>query len=144
MVAEIEALYSQLLPEAQKVIAEFEGGADFDSLIEQYGQDPGMKDGIAATEGYAVSANSTVWDPTFTEGAMGIEAVGQISAPLYGSYGIYIIYYMSDIPAGPVPFEDLADDAEAIALQTKTDDTYSAQIDAWVEEAAPVYHVDRF
>lgn len=144
VVAEIEALYSQLLPEAQKVIAEFEGGADFDSLIEQYGQDPGMQSEPTSVNGYAVAAGSTTWDPAFTEGAMSIAEPGQISGAVYGRNGIHIIYYMSDIPAGPVPFEDLADDAEAIALQTKTDDTYSAQIDAWVEEAAPVYHVDRF
>ena len=144
VVAEIEALYSQLLPEAQKVIAEFEGGANFDSLIEQYGQDPGMQSEPTSVNGYAVAAGSTTWDPAFTEGAMSIAEPGQISGAVYGRNGIHIIYYMSDIPAGPVPFEDLADDAEAIALQTKTDDTYSAQIDAWVEEAAPVYHVDRF
>ena len=142
--AEIEALYSELLPEAQQVIVEFNQGADFDSLIEKYNDDPGMKDGIAATEGYAVSANSTVWDPTFTEGAMGIEAVGQISAPLYGSYGIYIIYYMSDITPGAVPLEEIRDAVYEEAFNTKINDTYNAQVDAWVQEANPVYHVDRF
>ena len=142
--AEIEALYSELLPEAQQVIDEFNQGADFDSLIEKYNDDPGMKDGIAATEGYAVSANSTVWDPTFTEGAMGIEAVGQISAPLYGSYGIYIIYYMSDITPGAVPLEEIRDAVYEEAFNSKINDTYNAQVDAWVQEANPVYHVDRF
>lgn len=142
--AEIEALYAQLLPQAQQVIDEFNAGADFDSLIEKYNSDPGMTNEPTATIGYAVSANSTTWDPAFTEGAMSIAEVGQISAPVYGMYGIHIIYYMNDITPGPVPFEEIADAIRASALEAKTSDTYDAQVTAWMEEAAPVYHLDRF
>ena len=141
---ETEALYSQLLPKAQEVIDAFEGGADFDSLMEQYGEDPGMQREPNATIGYAVAETSTTWEDAFTEGAMSIEAVGQISAPIYGSNGIHIIYYMADIVPGAVPFEEIAAEAEASALDTKANDTYNAQVAAWVEEAAPVYHLDRF
>ena len=141
---ETEALYSQLLPKAQEVIDAFEGGADFDSLMEQYGEDPGMQREPNATIGYAVAETSTTWEEAFTEGAMSIDAVGQISAPVYGSNGIHIIYYMADIVPGAVPFEEIAAEAEASALDTKVNDTYNAQVAAWVEEAAPVYHIDRF
>lgn len=142
--AEIEALYSQLLPEAEEVIEAFEAGEDFDALIEKYGQDPGMQGEPAASIGYAVSADSSYWDPAFTEGAMGIEAIGGISGPIYGRNGIHVIYYMADITPGAVPFEDIAADAEAAALDSKSSETYSQQVSAWVEEAAPVYHADRF
>ena len=141
---ETEALYSQLLPKAQEVIDAFEGGADFDSLMEQYGEDPGMQREPNATIGYAVAETSTTWEEAFTEGAMSIDAVGQISAPVYGSNGIHIIYYMADIVPGAVPFEEIAAEAEASALDTKVNDTYNAQVAAWVEEAAPVYHIDHF
>ena len=140
---EIEALYSQLLPQAQQVIDEFDG-SNFDSLIEKYNADPGMQNEPTATNGYAVSANSTAWDPAFTEGAMGIEAVGQISGPVYGQNGIHVIYYLSDITPGPVALEDIADAVKEAALQDKTAETYDNQVNAWVEEAKPVYHVDRF
>ena len=141
---EIEALYSQLLPQAQQVIDEFNGGADFNSLIEKYNADPGMQNEPTATNGYAVSANSTTWDPAFTEGAMSIEAVGQISGPVYGQNGIHVIYYLSDITPGPVALEDIADAVKDAALQDKTAETYDNQVNAWIEEAKPVYHVDRF
>ena len=140
---EIEALYSQLLPQAQQVIDEFDG-SNFDSLIEKYNADPGMQNEPTATNGYAVSANSTTWDPAFTEGAMAIEAAGQISGPVYGQNGIHVIYYLSDITPGPVALEDIADAVKDAALQDKTSETYDNQINAWVEEANPVYHVDRF
>ena len=142
--AEKEALYTELLPQAQQVIDEFEQGADFDSLIEKYNADPGMQNEPTASNGYAVSAGSTAWDPAFTEGAMSIEAVGQISAPVYGSYGIHIIYYLSDITPGPVPLEDIEGAVREAALTDKVNDTYNAQVEAWVNEAAPVYHLDRF
>ena len=139
VIAELEALY-----DVQPIIDEFEAGADFDSLIEKYGQDSAMLSEPTSVLGYAVTANNTTWDPAFTDGAMSIAEPGQISGPVYGVNGIHIIYYMSDIPAGPVPFEELAEDARAIALQTKADDAYNAQVEAWIEEAAPVYHIDRF
>ena len=141
---EIEALYSQLLPQAQQVIDEFNGGADFDSLIEKYNADPGMQKEPTATNGYAVAANSTTWDPAFTEGAMSIGAVGQISGPVYGQNGIHVIYYLSDITPGPVALEDIADAVKDAALEDKLSETYEGQINAWVEAASPVYHVDRF
>jgi len=76
--------------------------------------------------------------------AMAIEAAGQISGPVYGQNGIHVIYYLSDITPGPVALEDIADAVKEAALQDKTSETYDSQINAWVEEANPVYHVDRF
>ncbi len=142
--AEIEALHTELLPQAQQVVEEFEAGADFDSLIEKYNADPGMMREPTATNGYAVSAASDSMDPAFVEGAMSIAEIGQISAPVYGQNGIHIIYYMADIAPGAVPFEEIRDAAESNALKDKIAETYDAQVSAWVEEANPVYHVDRF
>ena len=142
--AEIEALHTELLPRAQEVIDAFEDGTDFDTLIEQYNEDPGMNNEPTASQGYAVAANSTAWDPAFTEGAMSIAEVGQISAPIYGQNGIHIIYYLADITPGAVPFETVAETAESKALETKINDTYDQQVADWIEEAHPVYYLDRF
>lgn len=143
--ASIEALYAQLMPRAQEVVDAFNGGMDIDSLIAQYGQDdPGMTREPSKSQGYAVAANSTTWDPAFTEGAMSIKEVGQISEPVRGKNGIHIIYYLGDITPGEVPFEEIADGVAAEALNDKISMTYENQTDAWVEEAHPVYHLDRF
>ena len=142
--ASIEALYSQLMPKAQEVVDAFNGGADFDSLIEKYGEDPGMTREPTRTQGYAVSEKSTYWDPAFTEGAMSIAGVGQISEPVRGKNGVHIIYYLSDITPGEVPFEDIKDAVAAAALEDKVAQTYDDQVAVWVDEAKPVYHLDRF
>ncbi len=141
---EMEALYSALLPKAQEVVDAFNGGADFDALIEQYGEDPGMQREPNKTQGYAVKEGSTFWESAFTEGAMSIAEAGQISEPVYGTNGVHIIYYVGDITPGAVPFEDVAEAVRKQALADKVSETYDAQVAAWMEEAAPTYYVDRF
>ena len=142
--ASLEALYSELLPRAQEVVDAFNNGTDFETLIDQYNEDPGMDNEPGATLGYAVSAESTYWDPAFVEGAMSIAEIGQISEPVRGQNGIHIIYYMADITPGDVPFEDIKDGVEAAALEEKIQATYDDQVAAWVEEANPTYYLDRF
>ena len=140
----IEALYSELLPTAQEVIDAFNAGTDIDTLIARYGGDPGMTSEPTATIGYAVAEGSTYWEAPFTQGAMSIAEIGQISEPVYGSNGIHIIYYMSDITPGPVPFEDIRETVEEEALEAKISKVYNDQVDAWIDEAGVVYHLDRF
>lgn len=66
--AELEALYAELLPRAQEVIDKFNGGAAFADLIAEYNEDPGMTNEPTASQGYAVAAASTTWDPRLHRG----------------------------------------------------------------------------
>ena len=142
--AELEALYQELMPKAEEAIARFEAGEDFDALMAEYGEDPGMQNEPGMTNGYYVSANSEVWDPAFTEGAMSIQNIGEISAPVFGSYGIHIIYYMADVPVGPVDFESVRETLAATALDTKKTNVYNDQVHAWMEELNVEYHMENF
>lgn len=132
---EIEALYSQLLPEAEEVIEKFNNGTDIETLIAEYNDDPGMQQGLSAEIGYPVCADNSTWDTAFTDAAMSIEEVGQLSAPTYGSYGIYIVYYLSDVEAGEVGLDAIRDDVEMNALENKRSETYDAALAQWIEEA---------
>ena len=141
---EVEALYAQLMPTAEEVVAAFNAGTSFDELIAKYNEDPGMTNEPTATIGYAVSADSTTWDPAFTEGAMSIAEVGQISEPVRGSYGIHIIYYMSDVTPGEVALDEIHDGVAEVALSDKVKATYDEQVAAWVEEANVEYYYSNF
>ena len=132
--ADIDALYEELTPRVEAAVARFEAGEDIDALIGELGEDPGMQQEPALTNGYSVAANSEYYDPAFTEGAMSIAEVGQISEPVRGSYGIHVIYYLSDVPAGAVALENLREDIEALALEEKIASTYTDQIAAWKTE----------
>lgn len=141
--AEIDALYAALMPTAQEVIDKFNAGTPFAELIDAYGEDPGMTAEPTKTNGYAVAANSTTWDPAFTAGSMSIESVGGISEPVLGSYGIHIIYYESDITPGAVALEDVRAYVEDTALNNKISDTYTTTLADWTAALNPVYHYDR-
>ena len=141
---EIEQLYAQLQPTADEVIAAFEDGVDFDELIEQYNGDPGITREPAASQGYAVAANSTYWEQAFTDGAMSIENVGEISAPVYGSNGIHIIYYLADIEPGEVGLEAVRESITLDAEEQKIQDTYNDQVAAWIEEVGVEYFYENF
>ena len=141
---EIEGLYAQLLPTAQEVIEAFENGADFDELIEQYNSDPGMQREPTASQGYAVAANSTYWEQAFTDGAMAIENVGEISEPVYGSNGIHIIYYLADIEPGETGLESVREEVTQTAEDEVFQAAYDAQVQKWLDEANVEYHYESF
>ena len=141
---EVEALYSQLLPTAEEVIEKFNAGTAFEDLITEYNQDPGMQNEPTATIGYAVCETSTYWEQAFTDGAMSIANKGEISAPVYGSNGIHIIWYMDDIASGEVALDEIRADVEVDALDAKIQDTYTQQVSAWVEEMNVEYHFENF
>ena len=142
--AAIEALYSTLLPEAQEVVEKFNNGESFEDLMVEHNDDTGMTREPAASQGYTICAEEVYWDPTFIEGAMSIEEKGQISEPMYGSYGIYIIYYLDDITPGAVALEEIREGVEAIALDNKVYEAYEAQSAAWLEEANIEYFYENF
>ena len=142
--AELDALYGELLPTAEEVVAAFNGGTSFDELIAQYNQDPGMTTEPLASFGYPVSAASTIFDPAFTAGAMSIAEVGQISEPVRGMYGIHVIYYLSDITPGAVALDEIRDEVAQLALDDKIAATYNEQVAAWVEEANVEYFYANF
>ena len=142
--AELDALYAELMPTAEEVVAAFNAGTSFDDLIAQYNQDPGMTTEPIASFGYPVSAASTIWDPAFTAGAMSIAEVGQISEPVRGVNGIHINYYLSDITPGTVALDEIRDEVTQLALDDKIAATYNDQVAAWVEEANVEYFYANF
>lgn len=131
--AQLDALYQQLIPEAEAAAARFESGEDIEALIAELNDDTGMPE-----TGYAVSETADVstqmWDPAFTEGALSIEEVGGLSEPVLGTYGVHLIYYAGDLTPGATPYEDVRADVEALALSEKVNQTYADQIAAWEEE----------
>ena len=131
-----QAILDSVADQVKEIMAKYEAGTPFADLIAEYGTDPGMTTEPNKTNGYAVHKDSILWDPAFTEGAMSLNAVGDVSEPVLGSYGIHILHYTRDIPAGAVELTEELRGKLREELQEEQDSAaVSAMVEEWREKA---------
>ena len=134
------AVIASVQNEIDEVQTRFAAGEAFTDLIREFNTDPGMTDPDTLANGYAVAADSMVWDPAFKNAAMSIESIGGISEPAVGSDGVYIVYYLRDIPAGAA--EMTAEEAEEIRsylLDDARNSAFTELLNGWMQECEIVY-----
>ncbi len=132
----LETAFANIDASADEILQELEVGADWDTLMADKGQDPGMQSGITAERGYAVSADMTSFDSAFVEAAMALEKIGDVSGKVRGdSYGYYIIRYVGDAVEGAISLDEVKDTIQSSLLSTKQNDTYENTIQSWVDAA---------
>ena len=138
--AAAEAAKAAVIASRQDVIddiyARLEKGESFQSLIAEYGNDPGMQDETMLAEGYHVHAESILWDPAFTEGAFqeGMRQPGDVSQPVVGTYGIHILYYLKDVPGGLLMTDSIHDEIYEYLLSSKASNAFNAGYAEWQQE----------
>lgn len=145
--AEIEALkkqgFEQMRPEAEEILAKAkESGADFDALIEEYSID--KAEGEMKEKGYPVTAGISSYVPSFTEGAMALENIGDISDLIESDYGYHILVYTGDVEAGPVPLDDVREEVTAQAKTTKEAEVFTQKLTEWINAAKIQTYINRF
>lgn len=119
------------------IVAEIEAklaaGESFESLIEQYNEDPGM-DQEAYANGYILGrANADKYYPEFSDAALLLE-VGEVSAPVTSQAGVHIIKKMGPVDTTPVAFEDVKDQIMTQILEEKQSNLYSEALEKWRTE----------
>lgn len=138
--AAAEAAKAAVIASRQDVIddiyARLEKGESFQSLIAEYGNDPGMQDEVTLAEGYHVHPESILWDPAFTEGAFqeGMRQPGDVSQPVVGTYGIHILYYLKDVPGGLLMTDSIHDEIYEYLLSSKASNAFNAGYAEWQQE----------
>ena len=131
-----EAAFAAVLPRAEEALAKAQAGEDFDALIAEYGEDPGMESEPASTQGYLICDGLTLYVTEFQDAAMALANVGDISDLVRTSYGYHILKYEMDIPSGAVEFTDeIAETLRAELLAEAQEAAYDAAVTQWVSEA---------
>lgn len=139
------ACLASVKDKTDEIYAKIEAGEDFAALIEEYGEDPGMKNEPTASRGYYVCAQHGNWDEGFNAGAMSLEKVGDVTmTPVVSGSGVHIIRYESDVPAGPVALEDIREKLHDTTLEERRDEHYDDTLSGLVEALKPVYHLEAF
>ena len=122
--ADIDAIYSRL-----------ENGEAFETLIAEFGTDPGMQNAEYLKNGYEVHQDSLMYDMAFTNGAFSekMQKVGDVSDPVVGSYGIHILYYLRDVEGGNVEMtEEIRAEIEGYLTSAKQSDALNTVMDEWI------------
>jgi parvulin-like peptidyl-prolyl isomerase len=88
----------------EAVNAEIDAGIDIDTVINKYSTDKNEQN--LDKGGYPVHPDSKNWPQEFLEAAGRLEKPGDLSGPVLTDMGVHILYYASDIPAGPHELTD--------------------------------------
>ena len=128
--------FDAILEKAEAALGRVKGGEDFDSLIEELGEDDGMKTEPNKTRGYLVCEGMTQYEEAFQTAAMELGSVGDVSELVKTSYGYHILQSAQDIEAGTIELtDDQKEDIRSELLKTKQDAAYEAAVTQWVSEA---------
>ena len=128
--------FANLDEEVDAILAELESGADWDTLMAEKNQDPGMQSGTAAEKGYAIATGMTSFDAAFVEAGMALEKIGDWSGKIKGnSYGYYIIRYVDDEKPGEVGLDAVRETIGSSVLANKQNTTYDTTVQQWITEA---------
>ena len=142
-----EAVLASVQDTIDEIMAKYESGTPFADLIAEYGTDPGMESEPYKTDGYSVFADSSIYDPVFTEAAFSVDHVGDISKPYVSSFGVHIVEYTRDVPSGAIELTDevkatIRDELQETLHNTVINEAYNAwiaQADVQYTEAGAAY-----
>lgn len=134
--AELEA---PLKETAAEVTEKFNNGATIEELMAEYSADQNTP-----AEGYYVNFLSELYDVAFVDAAFSVNEIGQLSAGYAGQHGVYMVYYLADVPAGPVPLEELSEQLMPICLTNMQKDAYFTQLNEWKTELGIVTDIEMF
>lgn len=145
--ADVDAAYQAIIASVQSTIDEINqklaDGAAFADLVAEYGTDPGMQQEPYKTEGYSVHMDSILWDPAFVKAAFSVDNVGDVAEPVVGSYGVHIVQYTRDVPAGAVEYtDDVKADLLEEALSQKENELFNTTMETWMQEANVTYSAE--
>jgi parvulin-like peptidyl-prolyl isomerase len=127
---EAQAL-EDLHTEAERIYTQLQNGADFETLLEEYGTDTGM---AYYPEGYLLYEGAP-YVSEFLEAGLALSAAGDISQPVLSEYGYHIIQYTSQPQAGPIPLDEIYEEVESYAYSEYSYAFWQDALSALMENA---------
>lgn len=120
-----------------EVYGKVQAGEDFDALIKQYGEDPGMASDIYKG-GYLICATTTKYYQIFTDTGMALKNVGDYSEPVYSSYGAHIMQFTSAVTAGEVPYENAKEAIQNTLLKDARNAKFMSLLVEWQNDGVKI------
>ncbi len=127
---------------ANDLVKRIDAGEDFDTLMAEFGTDPGMQAEPNKSLGYLLGSN-TSFVPEFKAAGLALANVGEHSAPVKSQFGYHIIKLVEKLQSGDRAFEDIKDTYILRALELLQQETYEAEVERWTQEADIVSYIGR-
>ncbi len=110
---------TQLLqPTINEIRSKLAAGVSFDTLVEQYGQDDGMKMEPYKTTGYFTSVEYGNLVPAYKAAVEALQAVGDVQECVTYK-GYWFLYAAQIVDQGPVPLEEVKGSVRQALLEEK-------------------------
>ena len=139
----LEPQTAELMGTAQDIQQRLIDGEDIDTLIEEYGEDPGMTEEPHSEVGYLVESRTENYVDEFSEAALGLTSVRDVSDPAVSYMGIHVLQCIKIYEQGVIAYEDIYEDIKEALLPSAEEDKYEEMTEQWLDEAKVVYHIDR-
>lgn len=126
----LEEKLKEIKPKAKEVLEKANNEEDFENLIEEYGEDPGME---GNEEGYIVRQDGQ-FVPEFEEASLKLEE-GEISDLVGTAHGYHIIKLYENFDEEVHSLEEKQDEIKGVMDQQKKTDAWLVMLEDWKEEA---------
>lgn len=127
---------------ANDIKKRLDAGESFDTLLEQYNTDPGMKQEPAKTNGYALSKDSS-FIQEFKDAAFKLENVGDISEPVKSEFGYHVLRLEAKLTPGSLTLDQVKDEYITGKLAQRKTEYFNKQIGEWIKAANIVSYIGR-
>jgi parvulin-like peptidyl-prolyl isomerase len=125
---ETEESKSEAKKLAQNILDRLNGGEDFDTLMNEFSQDPGL---VNFPDGYTFSRGEMVVE--FEESAFSMKP-GEVSGLVETAYGYHILKLEEEIPAKPLSYEEVVEDIKAALDPRVKEEFWQHTLARWNEE----------
>ncbi|MEF9951515.1 MAG: peptidylprolyl isomerase [Niameybacter sp.] len=116
---------------AKDIKKQLDGGADFAKLAKQYSEDAGSKENGGR---YAEGLEYASLDPAFITAALKLN-IGEISQPVKGQHGYYIIKVEKKEEFKKLPLDKVKDKIKASLVEPKQKTAIQAELAKWEKES---------
>lgn len=138
-----EARLQSVQATVDAITARLNDGEAFQALMAEYSVDANGTDADFLATGYQVHRDSAVWEDAFIQAAFSeaMSAPGAVSLPFASELGVHILYYLADVPGGPIELTDALRDALHYTLYTERyTEAQKERINTLAETAEVVFH----
>ncbi|NTU77503.1 MAG: hypothetical protein HGA90_06805 [Alphaproteobacteria bacterium] len=118
------------------VKGKIDAGEDFETLLAEYGTDPGMQ-GDANAAGYLVGEGASYVEP-FLTASLALAKDGDVSAPVQSDYGWHIIKRVSTEAAHEIAYADVKEAFDLYEEALYQQQYYTDIVNTWVADTTLV------